>query len=192
MGKKKKDYYKECKCKPKQKLKSISVAPFQTGNSKISSLLAYFLHEAPNIESAHSLIIDKSIHDEIINKMFESRKFIEKKFCAFNCKIEEELKKYKLEGEEICLGCERILCKYEKPSNNIKETDLECLLRHIRNSIAHGRVYYRHLGNRIQIMFEDINKNKKLTARIVCISADLKHWKYILENYSIEYRKTNS
>ncbi|HIT70346.1 MAG TPA: hypothetical protein IAD08_00310 [Candidatus Scatovivens faecipullorum] len=191
MGKKRKDYYKGCQCRPKQKLELISVVPFQMGNSKISSLLAYFLHEAPNIESIHSPIIHKSIHDEIIYKMFENRKFIEKKFCAFNCKIEEELKKYKLDGEEICLGCERFLCKYEKPRNNIKETDLECLLRHIRNSIAHGRVYYKHCGNRIQIMFEDRNQKNKVTARIVCINADLKHWKYILEGYSMKYRKNS-
>ena len=65
------------------------------------------------------------------------------------------------------------------------ETDLDCILRHIRNSIAHGRVYYRKDRNRIHFVFEDCNK-KNLTARIVCIKSDLEFWKKVLsrkENY---------
>lgn len=48
-----------------------------------------------------------------------------------------------------------------------KESDYECVLRHIRNSIAHNNVFYCHAGNRKYVLFEDYNKNKKLTARLL-------------------------
>ena len=48
-----------------------------------------------------------------------------------------------------------------------KETDYECILRHIRNSIAHNNVYYCDAGNRKFVLFEDYNKGGKFTARML-------------------------
>ena len=45
------------------------------------------------------------------------------------------------------------------------QRDLDCFLRHIRNAIAHGRVYYNHAGNRVHIVFEDENITPELEHR---------------------------
>ena len=98
-----------------------------------------------------------------------------------NAVIEMEFNKCNLNGSNICLKCKRFVCKKKQScKNKPEETDLNCFLRHIRNSIAHGRVYCCHAGNRIHIVFEDENITGNLSARIVCIKADLEHWKRVL------------
>lgn len=84
-----------------------------------------------------------------------------------------------MNGEDICVKCKRFLCKIKQNKN---ETNLECFLRYIRNSIIHSRVSYKHNENKISIMFEDENTSKKLSDRIVCIKADLVHWKNVLND----------
>lgn len=113
--------------------------------------------------------------------MMEKRHFKYSHFCSSNVIIEKELQKGYLNGTELCLKCKRFVCKKRKTQNNfIHESDLECFLRHIRNSIAHGRVYLLHAGNKIHIVFEDLNKSGKISARIICIKADLEYWKEVL------------
>lgn len=115
--------------------------------------------------------------------MLKERPFKYQKFCAFNAQIEKELKQANLDGDDICLKCKRFVCKRKQTKNGaFPETDLDCFLRHIRNSIAHGRVYCLHGGNRVRIVFEDENSSGNLSARIVCIKADLEHWKKVLSN----------
>ena len=63
-----------------------------------------------------------------------------------------------------------------------KESDLECLLKHLRNAIAHGHVYLQHGGTYIRLLFEDINDKGAITARIVCFQTDLKKWRKILQD----------
>lgn len=171
------------KCNQKS-ISKLLVAPFEINNLQVKRLLSYFLHLAPNIESTHSIKIDKDKHNEIFSRMFENRRFKYAKFCASNAKIDNELLKGYLYGDLICLKCKRYVCKKKKGKINQEETDLECFLRHIRNAIAHGRVYYCHAGNRVHIIFEDMNDKGSISARIVCIKADLLFWKRILtENY---------
>ena len=71
---------------------------------------------------------------------------------------------------------------HSKRIPTVKHSAIFNMIRHIRNSIAHGRIYYSHTGNRIHIVFEDANSTGNLSARIVCIKADLEHWKRILSN----------
>jgi len=148
-------------------------------------LFSYFLHLAPDIKSVHSTRIPVEKHAEIFYRMIENRHFYYEKFCHSNVKIDNELLKANLLGNSICLKCKRYVCKkapYKKAYNN-NETDLDCFLRHIRNSIAHGRVYYLHKGNRIHVIFEDFNSaGTNYSARIVCIKADLIYWKKVLSN----------
>lgn len=165
-------------------LDNLLVIPFQIPNLEIQNLLSFFLHLAPDIESVHARKINISKHNEILNRMFENRHYQYSKFCASNAKIENELSKAHLNGDLLCLKCKRFVCKKKGGQS---ETDLDCFLRHIRNAIAHGRVYYCHAGNRIHIIFEDMNNSGNISARIVCIKADLKYWKKILteEHYYI-------
>lgn len=167
----------------KSNLTALLVLPFEGTTDKIARLFSYFLHSAPCIDSKHSRIIRHDKHAAIFNQMMEGRHFLSQKFCHSNAPINKELASVFLDGNDLCLKCKRFVCKRQRPDSGIQETDLKCFLRHIRNAIAHGRVYYRHEGNRVHIVFEDENpKTHNLTARIVCIQADLEHWKKVLQN----------
>lgn len=163
-------------------MQEILTAPFESLPKDIQRLLSYFLHKAPDISSVHSSKISQEFHAEIFHQMMENRHFYYKKFCGFNAPIKKELEQGFLNGNKLCLKCKRYVCKKEKRKKESTESDLDCFLRHKRNAIAHGRVHYLHKRNRVHFMFEDVNKSKNISARIVCVKADLEHWKKFLEN----------
>lgn len=164
-------------------LTNLLIVPFEDGTSDTQKLFSFFLHSAPDIVSAHSKKIPTVKHSAIFATMMESRHFAYQKFCWWQTPIEKELSKGYLNGNTICLKCKRFVCKKKETAKGApKETDLDCFLRHIRNSIAHGRVYYHHAGNRVHFVFEDTNTTGNLSARIVCIKADLEYWKRVLSN----------
>ena len=69
------------------------------------------------------------------------------------------------------------------------ETRMECLFRHIRNSLAHARTYIFNNGN---IMLEDRDDNGTLSARILIKAQTLIDWMDIIdhpENYLNNQRK---
>lgn len=172
-----------CQTVVNTKLCKIMVAPFDELPTDAQRLLSYFLHKAPDISSVHSMKIIPGLHAELFRQMVESRHFYYQKFCWFNAPIKKELEKGHLYGDELCLKCKRFVCKKEKRNKEqSQETELDCFLRHIRNAIAHGRVFYLHAGNRVHFVFEDVNKSKNISARIICIKADLMHWKKVLDN----------
>ena len=175
-----------CKKQKYDRLDHILIPPFETGNDELSKLLSFFLHKAPDISSIHSRRIDNqnNVHDLILVQMLDGRSFKQGiDFCASNCKIEKRLTRIGLSGDKVCLKCKRGVCKKNPVKDNHEESDLDCLLRHLRNSIAHGRFYYNHAGNRIYLMFEDVNPSGNLSARLICLRADLEHWKEILVQY---------
>ena len=151
---------------------------------KLNLLLSYFLYKAPNIDSHHSPYIEADTHDSVFLDMMSSNWTYS--FCPQNKKIETELEDMGLSGNSVCQKCKRFLCKRStqncKRDKSRKETELECLLRHIRNSIAHGHVFVTKAGNYINVLLEDINpKNDNITARLVCRQSDLVNWKKILQ-----------
>ena len=173
----------DCNKCVKKSLNDFLIVPFEEGTVETRKLFSYFLYSAPDIESIHSRTIPQEKHAEIFERMIKGRHFQYQKLCWFNAVIEKELSNGYLNGNDICLKCKRFVCKKKKTAKgNPTETDLDCFLRHIRNSIAHGRVYLCHGGNRIHIIFEDENSSKNLSARIVCIKADLEYWKSVLSD----------
>lgn len=183
MKQKEKCLNSDCRISVKRKLDHLIVVPFEGVDDETRRLFLYFLYNAPDIESAHSKSISRDEHGSVFCAMMESRHYKYCKFCNSNASIEKELEKGYLSGNDICLKCKRYVCKKKKPQcQNDSETDLDCFLRHIRNSIAHGRVMYDHAGNSIHIVFEDKNPSGKISARIVCTRADLKWWKQLLSN----------
>lgn len=162
-------------------ISDLLICPFEDGSKESQRLFSYFLHNAPGIESIHSQVIPRELHDVILGRMLQDRHFMHQCFCSSNARIEKKLELGYLSGSSPCLKCKRFVCKRKQTKQNKPtETDLDCFLRHIRNAIAHGRVFYSHAGNRVHIVFEDMNKSGKISARIVCIQADLAHWKHIL------------
>ncbi len=171
-----------CKKGVNTNIVQILTPPFEEVPADTQRLFSYFLHMAPDISSVHSSKIPEILHTELFRRMMENRHFHYEKFCCSNAPIQKELDQGFLSGDALCLKCKRYVCKKSKGRQGLPaESDLDCFLRHIRNAIAHGRVYYLHAGNRVRIIFEDINESKNISARIVCIKADLEHWKKILE-----------
>jgi hypothetical protein len=72
------------------------------------------------------------------------------------------------------------------------ETRMECLFRHIRNSLAHGRTY---IFNNSNIMLEDCDDNGVLSARILIKAQTLIDWMAIIDhpdNYLNKQKKSSS
>ncbi len=64
-----------------------------------------------------------------------------------------------------------------KVSNS--ETRMECLFRHIRNSLAHGRTYIFNNGF---IMLEDADESGVMSARLLIKAQSLIDWMEIIDN----------
>lgn len=162
---------------------SHAVVPGECDIGNLRQLLSFFEHRAPNIDSVHSPILDESKHKPTLDRMLGGNtNYV---FCAHSANTKDELAMLNLAGSVLCSRCKRFFCKRSghdsKRLPGQKETDLECLLRHLRNAIAHGHVYVFHGGNYISVLFEDLNTNGKTTARIICCQADLRKWRAILE-----------
>ena len=176
----KKDCLKDCITYKEENLGKNIIIPFEIDNKEIQKLFSYFLYSAPEIESVHSNHISKGNNTLLFEALFSGRHYTYRKICSSNTVIDNELKKVHLEGDKICVKCKRFVIKRKKTNKGEQpEADLVCFLRHIRNSIAHGRVYYLNEKGRIHIVFEDRNE-KNVSARIVCVKADLEHWKKVL------------
>ena len=160
-----------------------AVVPAECEIGDLRQLFAYFQYRAPNVDSIKSPMIDPRYHDSILLEI--TKGWDEFHFCNQNANTEEELGKLTLNGPLLCSWCKRFLCKRmnnpAKRDSSRRETDLECLLRHLRNAIAHGRVFVIHGGNFISVLFEDTNDKGNITARVICRQADLKKWRTILE-----------
>lgn len=169
-------------CK-KQNFVSVSsclVVPFDTEDKILLMCFSFFLHKAPLICSEHSPDLPIDQQDDVWKRMFENRGFEVQDICAHNKKTEQRLSSAVLSGNRLCLACKRFVCKRKKGDKGTRETDLACLLRHLRNSIAHGHVHCCPQSNKIMLLFEDYNERNHLSARIVCYRADLVHWRKIL------------
>ena len=134
------------------KIKDIKyniINPFEIDDVKLIRLFSFYLHTAPTIESRTATQID------------EER--------ASNNWI--SFKEYGLDDEaEVKRRTRAFVCK-KKTS---QETDYRCLLRHLRNSIAHNNVYISDVGNRKYILFEDFNKKGNISAKILLSQNDLR------------------
>ena len=160
-----------------------AIVPFECGIGDLKQLFSYFLYRAPNIDSLQSPYLPPDFHDDILEQMLKGNE--DYHFCEQNSNTEDELCWVSLNGSQVCVRCKRFMCKkMNKPSkrdDKRRETNLECLLRHLRNSIAHGHVYVNYSGHYTSVLLEDENEKHHITARIVCCQADLKKWRTILE-----------
>ena len=173
-----------CTSSSNVKLDDILIIPFDNLHEDMRILFSYFLYKAPNICSVHSTEIPIESNSIIFEQMMDNRHFKYCFFCNSNAKIQKELERGHIWGKELCLKCKRYVCKRaRREKNQPAESELNCFLRHIRNSIAHGRVYYLYSKSGVHIMFEDFNDSGNLSARIICSKSDLENWKKILENF---------
>ena len=137
----------------------------------ISDLLFFFQYLSPNISSNLSLKINKKQSEKILALMLSNWKEKEYKFID---NLEEDTIGI-LNLENIYSKCKRIVCVKNKTESNFT-----CLMRHIRNSIAHGRIYIIKNNTYYKLLFEDFDRNSEISARIIINHAILKKWKNII------------
>lgn len=162
----------------KKDYQELLKTPFDTGIRNFSSVAKYFLYYAPSIDSAQSSgVISDEASVAVIGEMLKKTGM--DKSSRFLKRIQvPSWKKDDLEGTELDFDTPRMLCdKYSS------ENELHALLRHIRNSFAHGYVYVwkKKSGNKVFLVDYDSGKHKP-TAKIMVSMPILEQWKAILEN----------
>ena len=146
------------------------IKPFEIEKDKLVRLFSFFLHTAPTVDSASASVIDSGRLQRNWENFISGLSDDCYDFLAPNCVIEHYFQKYNLHNDANVNRCSKgFVCK--RKSN--KEKDYECVLRHIRNAIAHSHVYISITGNRQYILLEDFNKTKKQSSRILLSQADL-------------------
>ncbi|RGM17772.1 hypothetical protein DXC23_10980, partial [Eubacterium sp. OM08-24] len=154
-------------------IKENKIAPFEIDDIKLTRLFSFFLHSAPTIDSNLASRIDD---DRLLSNWnnFVSR-FTNGRISLYSDsysseKLIQQFERHGLSDESaVSRRLKAIVCKRK----NKTETDYQCVLRHLRNSIAHGNLYLSNAGNRKYILFEDYNKRGNITARILLSQADL-------------------
>lgn len=166
-------------------IKENGIIPFEIDDEKLKRLFSFYLHKAPTIGSKSSIYLDSYKLEERWSSFKQSVPNIKTKFVSYSYILDDLLKRmvdYGLDEESpVNRKINAFVCK----KKNIKkgeapETECECVLRHIRNSIAHCNVYLSSTSNRKYVLFEDYNFNDKLTARILLSQTNLKKLKQII------------
>lgn len=164
-----------------QEILNCRIVPFDIDDDKLVSLFSFYLHKAPTIDSSCSGVIPACGQDAIWTSFITNLSLNKNDYHIYSSGsyvTDKNLENYDLEMTSIInRKCKRFV-GYKKEGEN---TELECLLRHLRNSIAHGNVYVLNKSNRKYIVFDDFNTKKHLTARILLGQTDLNVLKKLLE-----------
>lgn len=163
-------------------IKEHRIVPFEIEDEKIRKLFSFYLHEAPTIESKSSIYLDLNKLDQRWGSFVQAVPNIKIKIVSHSYKTDKLQKCIKdlglSEDDPVNRITNAIFCKKKDTGKGIKsETDYQCVLRHIRNSIAHGNVYLSSTGKRKYILLEDCTRSGNLTARILLSQTHLRNLK---------------
>lgn len=148
------------------------IVPFEIDDRKILLLFSYFLHLAPTIDSRSAGSIPKQgLQGTWCDYLDKSNIAKESyRFYAPGYITEDQLTHYSLSStSSIPKRTARFVCCLKLKN----ETELECILRHIRNSIAHSNVYFYQSNRKKYIIFDDYNTRENQTARILLTQTNL-------------------
>ncbi|MCQ2496024.1 MAG: HEPN family nuclease [Lachnospiraceae bacterium] len=154
------------------------IAPFEIVDEKMKSLFSFYLHLAPTVDSKSAKSIPargvSTIWKEFIAKIaIKQGNYYIYKSGNIN---EKQLDIYRLKANHtVNRKSKGFVCCYK----NDEKDELVCLLRHIRNSIAHSNVYLLD-KTRKYVIFDDYNSNKNLTARVLLSQTDLNNLRKLL------------
>lgn len=155
-------------------IKANQISPFNIDDNKLIKLFSFFLHNAPTIDSATAANIEAIKLERNWNNFISAigdKKYI---ILSKDYHLEKKLEEYSLNDEaEINRKHKGFVCNRK----NKDESDYTCLLRHLRNAIAHSNVYMSNAGNRKYLIFEDFNRDKRRTAIILFSQSDLEKLK---------------
>lgn len=154
-------------------IKKNKIAPFEIDDIKLTRLFSFFLHSAPTIDSN---LTSKIAEDRLLKNWNNFvLQFTNERTLVYleKCSSEDFMQQFEKCGlsdeSTVSRRLKAIVCKKK---DNV-ETDYQCVLRHLRNSIAHGNLYLSNAGNRKYVLFEDYTKRGNITARILLSQADL-------------------
>ena len=154
------------------------ILPFEIEDEKLKKLFSFYLYSAPTIESKSAAMIEK---EKLAENWYEYKSTIPENMIAVysasypNEKLVDAFERCGLNDDaSVNRRTKGFVCKRkEKKKGEDPEPECNCLLRHLRNAIAHDSVYLLNGGNRKYILFEDFNMNNRITARMLFSQADL-------------------
>ena len=149
------------------------VLPFEVESEKLRRLFSFYLHSAPTIGSKSAAQIDNDrleMNWLCFRELFPNDTMIFFSSSYANDKFIKSFEKYNIHNDaQIGRRIKASVCK----KKDKEETEYQCLLRHLRNSIAHDNVYLLNVGNRKYILFEDFNIQGNINARVLFSQTDL-------------------
>ena len=152
------------------------IAPFETEYSRLTKLFSFFLHIAPKINSKRAVQIDDTRLNRNWNafiKLFDNNSYKFMEVSSPKSVMDYFETTNIADSSELRRRGSGFVCRKKDKS----EVEVVCLLRHIRNAIAHANIYLLNAGNRKFILFEDYNEKGKQTARILFSQTDLQNLK---------------
>lgn len=144
------------------------------------SLGEYFLYYAPGINSAlcHEAI-SPDHEEEVAVKLLKVSRANSNQIQFGN---RNQFSRSKEEMSTATFKSPSIYCHQKRG-----EGKASCLLRHLRNAIAHGEVYIKVLrNNSAQICFLDYDQDGKPSAQIITTRAVLEKWREILGSLGVD------
>ncbi len=158
-------------------IRSNQIVPFEIEDTKLIKLFSFFLHSAPTTSSASAMNIDTQRLESNWNAFIGDIKQKNYIIIPDNQKIEDYFEKYNfLPDSTVNRLSKGFVCKRKGKD----ETDYACVLRHLRNAIAHSHVFMNDKGNRKYILFEDYNTTGKQSSILLFSQADLSKLKRII------------
>lgn len=140
-------------------LKKKRIIPFECKDTSLPSLFSFFLHKAPTITSASAIDVpwrrlEKNWRSYIGSWQTNQYVFYDRDYFS----SKQLLLKHGLSDDtQIERASRSFICT----RSNAEEQDYKCVLRHLRNAIAHGHVYLTSDATRKYILLEDyIGKRK--------------------------------
>lgn len=173
---------KDCISFKKMNIQECKIVPYEIINPTLNQLFSYFQFRAPGVSSPHSRIITNESKQSVFQDFISSRNIVVSIFSTNEVDFTQSLERYVLDSDDVCYKCKRLICKKKKSKDT--ESDFDCLIRHLRNSIAHGRVSFSQLRGSF-IYFEDRDQ-AGITAKIILNREDLKYLRKIINNNSIK------
>lgn len=159
---------------------SNQIKPFEIEDQKLLKLFSFFLHSAPTISSNTAMIISDDRLERNWNNFISTINQNNYIIIPDNRKIEDYFEKYNfLPNSLINRFSKGFICKRCK-TNGKDETDYECILRHLRNALAHSCVFMNNTGNRKYILFKDYNKSGNQSSIMLFSQSDLSKLKKII------------
>lgn len=153
-----------------QEIKRNRIEPFNVDDVKLIKLFSFFLSSAPTIESQTAAVLDENRLAHNWNSYVQSIEEKDRIIISPYTQIEKYLEKYGLsDTSKISRRRKGFVCKRKDKY----ETDFQCVLRHIRNAIAHSNVFLSNAGNRKYIYLEDFNQSKNQSAAMLFSQTDL-------------------